>query len=1378
IDDNFFQLGGHSLKTIQIRSRIKQQFGIEMVLKDIFEHQTIRELAVVLKETVGGTKKPNSGTISPGEQVEYYPMSHAQQRLFLLNSLEPDNLSYNMPLAVELNGPLDQKGFEKAVQMLIIRHEGLRTTFSIKDGEPVQQVSETPLSDCLFFDLSHLSDREQQQKLEDIRKSEEETSFNLNTGPLFHVKLYKLENNRHVLWLNMHHIIGDFWSWQVLMKDLTVLYESYCQGETPSLPSLTVQYKEYAKWQNGRLEQGELDDAENYWIEKLSGELPILELPLDHPRPPIRTFTAAQENYMLNIEQVKKLKEIGHQQGATMFMTILSAVGAFLSKLGGQQDIIIGTPEAGRNRMELEGLIGFFVNTLPLRICLSNDQTFNDLLNQCKKVALEAYTHHEYPFDLLVENAKVDRDLSRSPIFSVMFQLVHSTENFQLGDLSCRSLETETTMTNFDLMIICTETPEGLDIKFRYRNDLFDMDTIQRWIRYFSVMIDSILKDSNQKLTNLAIIDEQEQCQLLIEWNDTKNIYPRDSCIHQLIEQRVLQCADKIAVEYGDQHLTYHLLNEKSNQLAHYLSKQGVKVGDKIAVCMNRSLELVVTLLGIMKAGGSYIPIDPILPENRIKYMLEDSNAKVALGDHSTLSELAPEHILIIDPQRLAIQIENESRQVPAHSISAEQAAYLIYTSGSTGKPKGVQVSHRSVVNFLISMGEKPGIHMSDRLLSVTTMSFDIFGLELFLPLITGATVILATREETMSGFHLAKLIEGRGISIMQATPATWRLLLESDWQGCPNLKILCGGESLKRELASDLISRSKELWNMYGPTETTIWSAVHHVTELEGPVKIGHPVMNTELYILDSQMQPVPIGISGELYIGGDGVALGYWNRPNLTAERFLPNPFTERGKIYRTGDLVRHLPEGTIEYLGRLDHQVKVRGYRIELSEIEAVLLQHSSISEAVVITKKDMLDDKKLIVYLVSSENRFPSQEELRKHCLTQLPEYMVPATFIELDKIPLTPNGKVNRKKLEDLNVELPFHTYTPPRDLNELSVTKIWEELLNVKSIGIHDHFFNIGGNSLKALLLQNTIRERFGVELPLNALFQNPTVADLCTHLRKNNSEHKACLVKLQQGDGSHPPLFMIHPHGGGVLPYIHLVKELGPEETIYGIQAVGYDSSEEPLTSIDNMVFRYLEEIRRVVPQGPYRFMGWSFGGTIAYELARQLEHLGEKIEFIGLLDAQPFDRKGDIHNKFTERDALEYIVTLFDFNPEMFGKMNLEDGLTLLLQKAKEDGKWAQSMTLESIRRKIRVLVACSEAIESYQYKTPISSNINLFCVNEISKHNHSHVNPKDWVDRTTGVVSVFDVQGDHYSMVEHPYVSKLAQSIRSSLYGIKAN
>ncbi|SMO63583.1 amino acid adenylation domain-containing protein [Melghirimyces algeriensis] len=1385
IDDNFFDLGGHSLKTIQIRSRIKELLGVEMVLKDLFDNQTIRELAPVLKASQTDQDDMEKNLIPQIEKAAFYPMSHAQRRLFLLNRLEPENRSYNMPVAIQLKGVLDVEAVQEAFRLLLDRHEGLRTTFTVYDGQPVQRVEDAISWECPYEDLSNKDENAQQQWMKAVEREEAERDFDLERGPLFRARLFKLAEECHVLWMNMHHIIGDFWSWQVLIRDFATLYDALHEGKTPSLPPLTIQYKDYASWQNDRLKRGMLAEAESYWLEQFSGDLPVLDLPTDHPRPSMQTFSASEVTFTLAPERLERMKMLAQEQGATLFITLLSAVGAFLSKMSGQKDLVIGTPEAGRGQVELENLIGFFVNTLPLRLDVHSEQTFREWLQHCKQVALDGYTHHEYPFDQLVEKLKPERDLSRSPIFSVMFQLDQRSVEVSSNRLDLHLLPIETRMIQFDLNIVCAETESGLDIRFQFRTDLFQEETMNRWLEQFVVMMDAILENPMKKIVELPLLTDQQRHQLLAEWNETKVDAP-ETLIHERFAAIAQQKPDHIAVESDGATFTYQELDERSERLAHFLRSQGVGPDVRVGICMERSVEMLVGLFGILKAGGAYVPIDPAHPQERLTFLLADSAVSLLLTQERLLARFSQVNGQVVCLDRDASRIASTVDGPPPSRVGADNLAYMIYTSGSTGTPKGVLIPHRGLSNYLTWALDAYEVEKGIGSIVSTSLAFDATITSLFLPLLAGGRVILLREGEEVEQLS-QELRKRRNVSLLKITPTHLQLLsqqLSPEELSGRVRTVVIGGEALLGEHIAFWKQAAPEtrLINEYGPTETVVGCAVYEAVEAtDRPVPIGRPIANMQLYVLDEFMQPVPIGVQGELYIGGIALADGYHNRPELTAERFVPHPFSNQpgDRLYKTGDMVRYLSDGNLEYMGRVDDQVKVRGYRIEPGEIEAVLLQHSRVAEATVILREDTPGDQRLVAYVTVSEGNEWNARDVQQHLAKRLPSYMVPSATVVLDELPLNVNGKVDHRQLPSPDHATLHDTYAPPRDMNELGMVQIWEDLLHIKPIGIYDNFFAIGGNSLKALQLLNGIREQFGVEIPMTTLFQKPTIAELCVYLKgQTEMNSDSCLIQLQQGNGSHPPLICIHPQGGGVLPYVHLVQALGPQEAVYGLQAVGYESDAQPLTSIEAMAERYLEEIRRVVPKGPYRLLGWSFGGTVAYEMARKLENAGEQVDFIGLLDVHPLDRPGEVSEEFTEQDAMTYFATLFDLHSDQFAGMDREEGLVLLLEHAKERGDLPPGMTIDSMQRKVDVLIACGQAATNYQYRGPIGSDLYLFRVNNVSNHGHELVRPEEWTPRTTGEVHVFHVPGDHMTMGEPPNVEELAQRMKSVLSWEKAS
>ncbi len=1009
IHDNFLEVGGNSILAMQVISRLRDIFKMELPLRSLFEFPTVAGMAQrielmghssfqlddapVVKQDVDVQLTPLQKFIRP----QLIPTSFSQQRLWFLEQLSPGSPRYNLPLILEYKGLLNITVLEQSCQEIIHRHEALRTNFTQVEGQPVQFIApEIPLN-MEVIDLRELSSNLRSIEAQNIVDLRVQQPFNLEQNPLLRVAVIHLTETEHILLITMHHIVSDGWSFGVFTRELIALYESFAQQKPSTLPELPIQYADYAIWQRQQLQGEVLERHLAYWKQQLSGELPVLQLPTDRPRPAVQTFAGAYQTLVINKTQTEAIKQLSRQENATLFMTLLTVFKILLYRYTGNEDILIGTPISGRHLSEIEGLIGFFVNTQVLRTNLSGSPSFRELLKRIREVTLEAYAHKDLPFEKLVETVQPERNLSQSPLVQVMFSL----QNIPFPQLSSSwkfsELSVDTGTAKFDLSLQFHEIQGEIFGELEYNTDLFDATTIERIAGHFQTLMAAIVVNPEQSIADLPLLTAIEEQQLQA-WNSTEIDYPINACIHQLFEAQVEKTPDAVAVIFEAQQLTYSELNTKANQLAYQLRSAklsrseslGVGAEVLVGVCVERSLEMAIALLAILKAGGAYIPLDPAYPKDRIAFMLEDAQASVLLTQASLVSSL-PQHqaqVICLDTDWETIAQQSQTNLT--NIATPDNLAYVIYTSGSTGKPKGVQICHTSVVNFLNSMRQQLGITQADIFLAVTSLSFDIAGLEIFLPLTVGAVVEIVSREITTNGQQLSDKITNSGATFMQATPATWQMLLLAAWQGTQQLTILCGGEALSQQLANELVKRCSCLWNLYGPTETTIWSTIYQVNEENIPILIGRPIANTEIYLLDSHQQPVPIGVLGELHIGGAGLSRGYLNRPELTSEKFISNPFKEAGeknsylqhtsdRLYKTGDLARYLPDGNIEYLGRIDHQVKVRGFRIELGEIETALLKHPDVREVVVIARRDSRGDKRLIAYLVSNliPDRLPYQ-----------------------------------------------------------------------------------------------------------------------------------------------------------------------------------------------------------------------------------------------------------------------------------------------------------------------------------------------------------------------------------------------------------------
>jgi amino acid adenylation domain-containing protein len=1065
-----------------------------------------------------------------------FPLSFAQQRLWFLYQFDPASAVYNMSSVFRLEGALDADVLERALVEIVRRHEALRTVFAVEDGEPLQVIRPADGWAMQREDLSALPEAERRPALDAAVEAEMHRAFDLEQGPLFRTSLFRLGAEEHVLLVCVHHIVSDGWSMEVLFRELGALYEAFAAGRSSPLPEMAVHYADFTLWQRDRLRGETLDRQMEYWLERLAGAPSVLELPTDRPRPAAQSYRGAVVPFSLDAEATRALHRVARGEGATLFMTLLAAFQVLLARYSGQEDVVVGTPIAGRTRRETEGVVGLFINTLALRVDLSGDPSFAELLRRVREELLGAHAHQELPFEKLVGELRVERSLSHSPVFQVLLSMQGLPRPFSLGGVRATPMLEATGAAKFDLSLWLQEDETGVHGMLEYASDLFDPATVDRLARHLRTLLAGVAAHPERRISELPLLAADERRQL-DAWGQGPRRAAAGRTLSALFAEQAARTPDAVALVAGAERLTYAELDRRAGALAHRLRALGVGPESRVGICLERSAEMVVAVLAVHRAGGAYVPLDPGFPRERLAYMLADSGAAVLLTQASlrdVLPEFAGEVVEIpLPPAPSPARGEGEhdngtAREALPHSWGRVASpsepgggplpanpAYVIYTSGSTGRPKGVVVPHAGVASFLDSMRSEPGFGAEDVLVSVTTLSFDISVLELFLPLTTGARLVLASRETAADPAALARLIEQSGATAMQATPATWRMLVQSGWQGAAGLKALCGGEALPWELAEALQARSGTLWNLYGPTETTIWSAVQPVTGRgEGVVALGRPILNTGLYVLDRHLQPVPAGVHGELYIGGAGVTRGYLGQPGLTAERFVPDPFGgEAGaRMYRTGDRVRWLASGALEFLGRTDFQVKVRGFRIELGEIEAVLAAQPGVREAVVAVWGEGADAR-LVGYVVAEPGAELEAAELRSAVRERLPEYMVPSAVVALEAFPLTPNGKVDRKALPDPQWGGSETGYVAPRTETEEALCGIWSDVLGVERVGVHDDFFALGGHSLNATQLIFRTREALGVEITLRLLFETPTVAGLAEAITGGAVEDEDAII-------------------------------------------------------------------------------------------------------------------------------------------------------------------------------------------------------------------------------------------------------------------------
>ncbi|MBD2606574.1 non-ribosomal peptide synthetase [Scytonema hofmannii FACHB-248] len=1106
-------LGLDSLKVFELKNRVEVDLEVEVSVGDFFEGMSTRSLATKILAQLTTDAIPSISLTQQEKNTSIPPLSFAQQGLWFINQLTPDSPTYNIPIVINLKGCINLTALQDSLNEIIKRHEVLRTSFTVVDGQPVQVINQAQALTLAVEDLRVLPESERTQVAQDLACELAQQPFDLSAQSLLRAKILELNDKNYYLVITLHHIIADGWSIGVLIKELAALYEAFSQGKLPRLPELPIQYKDFVNWQRKWIDSERIQPLLTYWKQKLSGELAVLNLPTDRPRSPVQTFKGAQAKLVLSQTLTKDIKNLSRQQGVTLFMTLLTAFKTLLYRYTGQTDIVVGSPIANRNRAEIESLIGFFVNVLVLRTDLSGELSFQELLARVKSTALEAYIHQDLPFEKLVEELQPNRDLSYNPLFQVMFVLQNVPKpNLSLSDVSVSYEEGYNGTSKFDLTLFMEDSEQGLVATCEYNTDLFNVDTITRMLGHFQTLLESIVSDPQQCVSDLQLLTPSEVQQLLVDWNDTKTDYPQDKCIHQLFEAQVEKTPDAIAVVFENQQLTYHELNNQANHLAYYLQKLSVKPEVLVGICMERSLEMVIAVLGILKAGGAYLPLDPSHPKERLAFILQDTQSPVLLTQQRLINKLPTDGIKVFCLDSDWKKIAQESSENPVCKTSSANLAYVIYTSGSTGKPKGTLIPHQGLLNYLTWCTQAYTVEQGKGTTVHSSLAFDLTITSLFSPLLVGCQVELIPEDQSIESLGNV-LRQESNLSLVKITPAELLLLsgqLSSKEVAGITRAFIIGGENLLTQSIAFWKAFAPEtmLVNEYGPTETVVGCCIYRVPngEIESSsVPIGQPIANTQLYILDQYYQPVPIGVPGELYIGGAGLARGYLNQPELTAVKFIPNLFSHEpgARLYKTGDLARYRWDGNLEFLGRIDHQVKVRGYRIELGEIEGLLGQHPEVQEAVVLMREDVPKNQRLVAYFVANTEIAPITTNLRNFLKEKLPEYMVPSVFVQLKALPLTTNGKVDRRAFPVPDGDRPEleEVYVAPRFEMERVIATIWQEVLHLEKVGVNDNFFDLGGHSLLMVQVNRKLREVLQRDLSVVEMFQNPTINSLAQHL-------------------------------------------------------------------------------------------------------------------------------------------------------------------------------------------------------------------------------------------------------------------------------------
>jgi amino acid adenylation domain-containing protein len=1349
--------------------------------------RALLELRLMKKRPAGSARQ----VIPARANHEPAPLSFHQQGLWVLNQLMPGTSLYHTPVAARLTGILDVNALKGALNFIVARHDALRTTFTTTEGTPSQVVAAVVKLDLELIDLSSELEVELETSAQRVLQEEARRPFDLSQGPLIRSILVRLSAHEHILLVTMHHIVTDGWSVGIFQRELSAAYQAFAAGHAPDLPALPIQYPDYSCWQRQSFMGKVYDTQLSYWKKQFATLPQVLELPTDHPRPSVqahRAFRGAHHTICLSKQLTTELQQLSQKQGATLFMTLLAAFQVLLHRYTGEEDIVVGTPIAGRQMPETENLIGLFINTLPIRTNLSGAPSFRELLGRVKKVALGAYAHQDLPFELLVKELQPERTLAHNPLFQVMFVLQsEEITALQLPGLVTEHFRVGNVMANFDLTLDIVERDGQLVCLFESNADLFAAETVAQLMSHFQTLLENLVANPEQKISLLPLLTVAERQRVLVDWNDTKTDYPAHKSIQELFEEQVRNAPERVALICDQQQVTYGELNSQANQLGHYLRTRGVGPDTRVGVCVQRSPEMIVALLGILKAGGAYVPVDPEYPETRLQFMLEDAQMQVLITQRALLEKLPVKGVEIICLDELIAKIAGERKSDLEITGGPDNLAYVMYTSGSTGRPKGVAVTHRNVVR-LVKNTSYASFSADEVFLQCATISFDASTFEIWGSLLNGARLALMPPAASSLG-ELGQAIKRYRVTTLWLTAGLFHLMVDNHLDDLKGVRqLLAGGDILSVSHVQKVFTELKDcrLINGYGPTESTTFACCYPITDLNcinGSVPIGRPISNTSVYILDGCMNPVPLGVPGELYIGGDGVARGYLDRPDLTAERFVRDPFSEvpDARLYRTGDLVRYRTTGEIEFIGRIDNQVKVRGFRIELGEIESALAEHPSVREAVVVVRKDE-GDKHLAAYFVPRNGLTPAIDEVREFLKKKLPDHMVPSVFVALESLPLSPSGKVDRRALPLTQGAKPtiLSSFAAPADELELKLTKIWERVLGIRPVSVDDNFFELGGHSLLAVRLFAQIEKSFGRNLPLATLFQAPTVRELARALRAEGWPAPWSSLVMIQGGEKRLPFFCIHAVGGNVLEYHDLARLLGSDQPFYGLQAKGLDGSEDPHTTIKEMAEHYLKEMREVQPEGPYLLGGRSSGGTIAFEMACRLAAEGETVALLALLDTYPagyfkllpdsgslsqrairYGRKLRSHaanlRRLKTKEKLTYVLRKLKYAPEK-AKHKLYRRAYKLYQRI--------GMSLPSVLKNIEEINFT--AVRDYVPQT-YPGDVTLFLAPDLTGDYDLH---DGWRGLVEGRIETHDITGDHINIVKEPHVRVLAEKLRGCL------
>ena len=1077
--------------------------------------QRLSDSKTEIIEFLTSCKTTAPASVRRAEDSETFPLSRAQQRLWIFAQVNPDSAAYNTALPIRLSGAIDLIASERALFHLLNRHDVLRATFVTGEDGPVVRLKSSEGWGLSHVDVGGYSLESRRERALQLATVEAQTPFDLAEGPLFRATLYKVDPAEHLLLLTLHHIVSDGWSLSIVVKEYAALYEAYVAGKPSPLEALPTQYADYVRWEQ-QWEATEAASSVEYWKQKLNGASPGVALPSFRIRPSIQTYKGRRFRGALSLELIERLRRLSAEHRVTLFMTLLAAFDALLYRYTGMEDIVVGSPVTGRNRVEVEELIGLFVNQLPMRTDLSGDPRFIDLLVRVRETAVGAYANGELPFDRLLQELKISREPNSHPLFKIVFAL----QNFRQETVSTPHFEMsleeiEIGITRLDLNLEVYPSPSDYRCEYEYSTDLFGEEFIRQFHTHFVNLLNAVVSNPATRISELSLLSESELYQIVHKWNETTEEIPAFTSVHEWFEAQAASTPSKIAIKTWSEELTYAELSRKSSDLAQRLMQKGVQRGSVVALLLERSPRLLIALLGILKAGGSYLPLDPAIPRERLLFTIQDSQTQYVVTESAleTAFEDLALHVVFVDCDAGVSTVDRKGQP----EITRDDLSYAIYTSGSTGVPKAVNIPHGAFLNLMHSVSKAPGLKASDTFLAVSSPSFDIASFELLAPLLVGACVVILDRLSTSDPARLTEAISRFHVTAMFGTPSFWKMMIEFGWTGQPGLNVMCGGEALPKQLAAELQRRCNTLWNMYGPTETTVWSLIQLVQKTDSHIFVGRPIGNTRIYILDGKGNPTPIGVPGELYIGGLGVASGYRNQPELTEKRFVKESFSDRSqnRMYKTGDLARYHPDGKVELLGRLDRQVKLRGYRIELGEIEAVLERHPAVRGAIVIGSETN-EDATLVTYVLGEESKV-SVRELKEWVRRTLPRYMIPSTFMYLEEFPLMAQGKVDLASLPkaaraaDTEIMEVNETATPL----ERQILRVWQELLQLERIGLSDQIFDLGAHSLLVVKAWEKLQKQLDVTLSVANIFEYPTVASLAQFIETQRSLSRSSQPQL-----------------------------------------------------------------------------------------------------------------------------------------------------------------------------------------------------------------------------------------------------------------------